>query len=109
MLLQRPKSSTRSTQSDTSESLQLKEQDAMVVCSMGYRCFRLMNQQQNVRQDGGASESIQELRDSIDDVRGQNHRSVMQLNAMRLLMRVLYAGTSLRVCGVGDRTWPYKF
>nr|GFA42918.1 hypothetical protein [Tanacetum cinerariifolium] len=60
-----------------------REQDAMVVCLMGYRCFRLMNQQQNVRQDGGASEAIQELRDSIDDVRGQNHRSVMQLNAMR--------------------------
>nr|GEX76360.1 hypothetical protein [Tanacetum cinerariifolium] len=40
-------------------------------------------QQQNVRQDGGASEAIQELRDAIDDVRGQNHWSIMQLNAMR--------------------------
>nr|GEX66670.1 hypothetical protein [Tanacetum cinerariifolium] len=64
-----------------------QEQDAMVVCSTGYRCFRLMNQQQNMRQDGGASEAIQELRDAIDDVRGP----------------------PLRVCGVGDRTWPHKF
>nr|GEW31256.1 hypothetical protein [Tanacetum cinerariifolium] len=71
---ERPKSSTRSTQSDTYESLQSK--------------------QQNVRQDGGASEAIQELRDSIDDIRGQNHQSVMQLNAMRAVFEGVRGGRS---------------
>ncbi|GKF17591.1 hypothetical protein Tco_0130808 [Tanacetum coccineum] len=42
-----------------------------------YRALR------KVSQDGGASEAIQDLRDATDDVRGQNHRAIMQRNAMR--------------------------
>nr|GEX51762.1 hypothetical protein [Tanacetum cinerariifolium] len=67
-------------------------------------------QQQNVRQDSGASEAIQELRDAIDDVRGQNHRSIMQLNAMRLLVRVLARSSAIiRVANIVRRAFKRAF